>query len=696
MRGRYTIVYIRREFDVLNPGAFDTLKLEAQYDDGVYIWINGINIVSANTGSFELPYDAVVANRSEDHSFSSYILYNPENYLVSGTNVVTAQVINSDLSDSSDCFIDIRLTAQAGDSGQSPDIPLNFNGKPGKYEIDPVWESEELTVFNNSIQIPAGQVKVGRTYRVRCRMKDNTGRWSHWSAPIQFEAGEPLSVGVLSDLRITELMYNPADMVSGEYSDSDDYEFVELKNIGDEIVDLTGVSFVDGITFDFNNSDITSLGPGEFVLVVRNKAAFESLYGAQLSDIIAGQYSGKLDNGGENICLTDLWNGTIAEFEYNDGRDWPLSCDGGGHSLVPLTSALPGEPDGSLNYCGNWRASNYIGGSPGRDDPEPVATVVLNEIMANTDYSNNQYPEHNSNDWIELYNTTGENIDLHDWYLSDNLSDLKKWVVPSVEIAAYSTISFDEVTGFHNPVSIGFGLDYTGEQVFLSYLPGTSEDRIVDSISYKGQENGISLGRYPDVGIYLFRMSPSRDCANTIPVSDVVINELMYHPVDSSDEYIELYNPTTSEIYLENSEGPWHLDGAVDYLFPTGTSIPTDGRLIIVGFDPIADNVRLEAFITAYDSNTLTAGVDIVGPWSGNLSNSSERLALEKPQPPNQPGGTISWVIIDEIIYADISPWPETADGTGQALQRISAISYYSGNAPDNWLADFPTPGTEP
>ena len=62
----------------------------------------------------------------------------------------------------------------------------------------------------------------------------------------------------------------------------------------------------------------------------------------------------------------------------------------------------------------------------------------------------------------------------------------------------------------------------------------------------------------------------------------------MYHPaIDSDDEYVELYNPTADRVYLENSEGAWRLDGAVDYSFPTNTSIPAGGRLIVAGFDPL-------------------------------------------------------------------------------------------------------------
>jgi len=463
MRGGYTTVYLRKKFEVTDLDAINSVILEAMYDDGINIWINGIHAASGNTTSANLPYNATVSNRSENHGFTAFTLGKASNYLVPGTNIITAQVINSYLSNSSDCFVDIRLFGQIDEASELPTAPAAYSREPGKYEIDSVWESNEITdPANRSIKIPASKVKVGRTYRVRCRVKDNSGRWSHWSYPVQFETGEPMSAGILENLRITELMYNPPAPPDGDSADNEDFEFIELKNIGDENLDLSYVSFVDGITFDFGTASITSLGPGEHVLVVRNMDAFLSRYGTDLSHQIAGEYSGRLSNTGENITLEDFWNSTIVQFKYNDGRGWPLSPDGGGHSLVPLDSALINELAGSLNYGGNWRASAYVGGSPGTDDPEPNTTIVLNEIMAHTDYSNPQHPQHDSDDWIELYNTTQASINLNHWYLSDDINELKKWAIPSVEVAGESYISFDEVMDFHNPINIGFGLNKAG------------------------------------------------------------------------------------------------------------------------------------------------------------------------------------------------------------------------------------------
>ena len=61
---------------------------------------------------------------------------------------------------------------------------------PRHYEITPVWESAESNDPTAEITVPDGPVKTGNTYRVRARMKDVTGRWSHWSAPVEFTAGQ--------------------------------------------------------------------------------------------------------------------------------------------------------------------------------------------------------------------------------------------------------------------------------------------------------------------------------------------------------------------------------------------------------------------------------------------------------------------------------------------------------------------------
>jgi len=699
MNGNYTTIYLRKEFEVADPAQIGSLKLSVKYDDGFNLWINGYRVAYDGVPGEDVAYNAQLSSYGisarENNNFIDFAVPDPSLYLVSGTNVAAVQVVNVLRSGSSDCFVDVSLGAEPSSGEDPPVIPPNYYRRPGKYEIDALWESGELATFDDNVRIPVDVVRPGRTYRVRVRMKDDTNRWSHWSDPVQFIAGEALGVGILQDLRITEVMYHPAEGPGGY--DKNDYEFVELKNIGDDPqpLDLSSVSFTAGITFDFGIGAVQTLGPGEFVLVVKNKAAFESRYGTGLSDRIAGEYPNRLANDGERVRLEDKWNGVIAEFVYSDARGWPLSADGAGHSLVPLESALQGQPNGSGNYGGNWRASTFIHGSPGADDPDWPAGVVINEVMAHTDYFDPDRPEYDSNDWIELYNMSGSEIELDgNWYLSDSIGDLKKWALPSVSLPAYGHISFDEISDFHNPITTGFGLNKAGEYVFLSYLPGDSSDRVVDFVQFKGQENFVSWGRYPDGGAYWFALSPTRGSANSDPVQSVVITELMYHPAGNEHEYIELMNPGVQAVNLYNSAGAWRLDDGVGFTFEAGSSIGAGQRILIVPFDPVMDATALARFKLDYGiSVVLTPGVNIFGPYEGNLSNAGERITLEKPEAPDLPNPEEPWVIVDEVLYGDYDPWPRTADGDGDALERAPTSAARSGNDPGNWRAASPSPG---
>ena len=100
-----------------------------------------------------------------------------------------------------------------------PCNPKDADDAPHRYEIESVWESGDVTdPCQVDILIAASDLKVSHSYRVRCRMKDDTDRCSHWSAPIEFVTGEPLAVPIIRDLRITELMYDPTG--------GSDYEFI--------------------------------------------------------------------------------------------------------------------------------------------------------------------------------------------------------------------------------------------------------------------------------------------------------------------------------------------------------------------------------------------------------------------------------------------------------------------------------------
>jgi hypothetical protein len=159
--------------------------------------------------------------------------------------------------------------------------------------------------------------------------------------------------------------------------DKEDYEFVELWNPSSGQVELDGVRFTVGIDFNFSTqSSITSLAPGERIVVVKNLAAFQQRYpDASYPGInakIAGTYIGSLDNGGERIVLRNTISGTdIADFTYDDdGIAWPKRPDGNGSTLC-FTTVNPTSADKSNGA--NWFAHALFNGNPGGPDSAAFA-----------------------------------------------------------------------------------------------------------------------------------------------------------------------------------------------------------------------------------------------------------------------------------------------------------------------------------
>jgi hypothetical protein len=571
--------------------------------------------------------------------------------------------------------------------------PAFVPGEPRKYEIETVWQSPEITRFTDSQVIPQGVVKIGHLYRVRSRVKDSAGRWSHWSNPIEFQVGEPDNYWDLrAHLRITEIMYQPTG--TGEF------EYLELMNTSADLsLNLGGTRFTQGIDYLFPEGTI--LPPQGRLLLVKtiplnNFASFREHYGLGQDILILGPYAGSLSNSGETLTLRSGAAGQdVLSVKYNNGRDWPQQAAGAGHSLIaPL---LLGSYQSAENTCtpSLWQASAFINGSPGSDESSRTTAVLINEIAANTGAGSVMDPLKASCDWIELFNPSSNTVSLVDCYLSDDPLQLNKWAIPLQSLSSYGFAAFDETNSFHLDPTNGFGLSHNGETLYLSQIPTNGPARILDAVKFPCSTPNSTWGRYPDGGTYWSFLPPTENQPNTAPSRHVCITEVMYHPKELvtaqdnvTDEFVEIHNPTDLPIDLDNPMTELRVAGDISFDLYANATLGTNEFLLLVNFNP-TNQTLLNGFrsrLGVQSTNLL-----ILGPYQGKLPNNDGTIRIEASLPVDDTGTNWEWIVVDEVLYSSQAPWDSAADATGLSLQRIS--NRRPGSMPANWLASTPTPG---
>ena len=657
MYGRNASCYIRIPFTVTaeqreNIGG---LTLNARYDDGFIVYLNGVEAGRIMVEG-DVAWNSEAAGNHSDIDavdFEPFDLSPYVEHLHEGQNLLAIQGVNASAT-SSDFLISVELLATEGSTAV---IAGGVTASALRY-------TEPLT-FEASTTVKA-------------RLLSGT-TWSALNAATY-------SVGpVAQSLRISELMYHPAGDPNSEY--------IELTNIGAETVNLNLVRFSNGVDLTFPSVE---LEPGQYVLVVRDQAAFEASYGADLP--VVGQYSGSLNNGGERLALEDAAGQVICDFRYRDG--WYDITDGRGFSLSvvdPTTIEVWDAKDA-------WRPSAVSGGSPGYEDSADVVApgaVVINELLANA--------SGDRSDWIELYNTTGQAIDIGGWFVSDDAENLMKYEIPAGTIldsdgywVLWSDETFDSsmAPGAHEP----FGLSRDGETVYLhsgaaGVLTGYSEQETFDA-----SEPGVSLGRHlKSTGTVNFvaLSAPTPGQANATPaIGPVVISEIMYHPAGLAEaEYVELVNIGTEPVtlYDEASGTSWRFTDdpdapEIELLFPTASPVTlAPGGVMVLTKNTLA-------FGTTY---SVGAEVVVLEWGGGRLSDGGEKIQLSRPGPVDEDGGQ-TWHRVDRVVYSDgthdadfaggTDPWPAGAGREGLSLHRVDLTAY--GNDPANWRVGDPSPGS--
>ncbi len=647
-----TSAYVRILFTVDQADLTDVdfLKLNVRYDDGFVAYIRGHEVKRSPTASGQVTWNST-ADSHEATGLETFDITEHIDKLRVGDNVLALHGLNSATS-STDFIISAELVI--GKNSPGGDI------------------SESAVTYVSPIVLD-------KSVHVKSRVL-NGSEWSALNETV-FAVGP-----VAENLRITEIMYHPQDT-----NDPDDpnEEFIELQNIGIEIINLNLVRFTNGVDFAFPDIELAG---GEYVLVVKDISAFEAVYGPGLP--IAGQYSGNLRNGGERIELQDAAGQSILNFRYRDG--WYDITDGMGFSLT-VKDPVNTEPN-AWGDKSTWRPSANIGGSPGWDDGGDVpalGSVKINELLA---HSHAQ-----ASDWIELHNTTDKPIHIGGWFLSDDSDDLMKyeiadgtWIDPCDYIVFYQNQHFGNIAdpGCHS----SFALSENGETLYLhsgrdGILTGYSEEE-----KFGTSETSVAFGRYKkSTGTYNFvAMSENTPSVpNAYPkVGPIVINEIMYHPQNDGDaEYVELLNISGGPVDLEewdNEQGkfvPWRFtdEGGISFGFPLGTTIAAGERILLVR--------NLSAFESEFGA--VPGGIQVF-EWSlGKLDNGGEKIQLSKPG--DEVDGERYYIRVDRVNYSDGSHpvgddlWPTEADANGSSLTRQIPTDY--GNDVINWKAAFPSPG---
>src|SRR5438876_5845874 len=117
----------------------------------------------------------------------------------------------------------------------------------------------------------------------------------------------------------------------------------------------------------------------------------------------------------------------------------------------------------------------------------------------------------------------------------------------------------------------------------------------------------------------------------------VVFNEIMYHPATNEPalEWVELRNQMAVDVDIYG----WSIAGGIQYTFPSN-SIVRGGAFLVVAISP-------GALMAA------SGATNVVGPFTGRLSNNGDRLQLV-----NNSGR-----VVDEVNYGVDGDWPVAPDG---------------------------------
>ena len=180
---------------------------------------------------------------------------------------------------------------------------------------------------------------------------------------------------------------------------------------------------------------------------------------------------------------------------------------------------------------------------------QSMTPVRINEVSAANGIHVNEYFKRN--DWVELYNTTDQPIDVEGMYLSDNAKKPQKYQIGKGESVAstiipahgYLVVWCDKLDP-QSQLHASFKLDADGGDVLLT----AADESWTDVLTYTVHNEDQTVGRYPDGSNQVFVMNVPTIAKTNITssyalnISDGPSTGISEHMMTRHEDNQQIYN----------------------------------------------------------------------------------------------------------------------------------------------------------
>jgi hypothetical protein len=324
--------------------------------------------------------------------------------------------------------------------------------------------------------------------------------------------------------------------------------------------------------------------------------------------------------------------------------------------------------------------------------------VVLNEVLA----SNHSFTNASgaTPDWVELFNTSTNDVDLADLSLSDDPNSARKFVfAPNTIISAGGFLMIDcdnkSPVGTNNT---GFTLNASGGTLFL-FNSLTNGGGLIDSVAFGLQVSDFSIGRAPDgSGSWTLNL-PTPGAFNETAALDTAsglkINEWLASNPNGAD-WFELANLNPHPVSLGG------LSFTKDLSTPTMSPIPplsfigTGANGFIQFFadkNPGADHVNFKLSKSGLTIGLFAANlVDAItfGPQTSAISEGrfpdgdTNRVFFAQPTPAASNFLPLSGVTVNEVLTHTAPPLEQAVEFRNSTAGDINLGGWFISNSQDD------------